>query len=144
MSVPPEERLGFDIAQAHHVLMNAKATALRPTGLTVAQYSALLALSANPGISGAGLARACLVTPQAAAAVLKTLEAKGLVERFADAWNHNVRPARLTPEGTAVLKRADHAAGRLERHLLDAFTPHDRDRLRDLLSRCRTVLDSAH
>ncbi|EID56437.1 MarR family winged helix-turn-helix transcriptional regulator [Saccharomonospora xinjiangensis] len=143
MSLSPEERLGLDIVSTEHVLMTAKTAALRPLGLTVAQYAALLTLSQNPGISGAGLARACLVTPQAAAAVLKTLEAKALVERFTDDWNLNVRPARLTPKGLDLLRRADEAAVRIERAIRDALSPGERTELRELLHRCRAAIDGA-
>lgn len=64
MGMTAGERLGLDIKRAEQALMAAKSTALKDAGLTVAQYAALLALSDNPGISGAALARECLVTPR--------------------------------------------------------------------------------
>ncbi|WP_245563488.1 MarR family winged helix-turn-helix transcriptional regulator [Longispora albida] len=73
MTMPAAERLGLEIKRAEQELMSAKQAALREAGLTVGQYAALFALAEQPGISGAALARACLVTPQNMAAVLKVL-----------------------------------------------------------------------
>ncbi len=140
MTLAVGERLGYDIKATEVAFMRAKTEALRPTGLTVAQYAALLALRDNPGISGAGIARACLVTPQASAATLKTLEAKGLVVREQDDWNRNSRPNRLSEEGRRLTDLADSAAGAVEQRMYDALTPADRDALRRLLDQCRTAV----
>ncbi|WP_369182362.1 MarR family winged helix-turn-helix transcriptional regulator [Streptomyces sp. Y1] len=142
MALAASERLGYDIKAAEAAFMAAKAEALRPMDLTVAQYATLLALRDNPGISGAGIARACLVTPQASAATLKTLEAKGLVVREADDWNRNSRPNRLSEEGRRLVDRADRAAGAVEQRMHDALSPADRDTLRRLLGRCRAAAAS--
>lgn len=136
MVLDVSERIGFDIKAAEVALMTAKAAALKPLDLTVAQYAALLALRDNPGISGAGIARACLVTPQASAATLKTLESKGLVVRERDDWNRNSRPGRLSADGRALIVRADAAAGAIEQRIHDALSPADRKALRRLLGVC--------
>lgn len=136
MGLPEGERLGLDIKRAEQVLMAAKGAALKPLDLTVAQYAALFALSGSPGISGAALARACLVTPQAMTAVLKTLEERGLVTRTAHPWHQKVLETRLTDEGAALLDRADERAVRIERRMSDALTPQERAALKDLLGRC--------
>lgn len=123
--------------------MSAKADALRPLGLTVAQYAALLTLGDNPGISGSGLARVCLVTPQAMAATLKTLQAKGLISRSLDDWNRSSRPAELTAAGRTLLRQADAVAGAVEQRIYDALTPAERQTLRALLHRCETAAKRA-
>lgn len=140
MGLDPELRLGGDIKQTEQLLMTTKAAALRELGLSVAQYAALLTLSIHPGISGSGLARACLVTPQAAAAVLKTLTARGLVTRSADDWNRNVRPSRLTADGESLLAAADERASAIEQRMLDALTPTQQETLRRLLRTCRDAV----
>ncbi|OYN97172.1 MarR family transcriptional regulator [Enemella evansiae] len=140
MALDPERRLGGDLKQTEQVLMSAKAAALRDLDLTVAQYAALLTLSIHPGISGSALARACLVTPQAAAAVLKTLTARGLVERTSDDWNRNVRPSRLTADGATLLAEADERASAIEQRVHDALTAQERETLRRLLRTCREAV----
>ncbi|MCX4735843.1 MarR family winged helix-turn-helix transcriptional regulator [Streptomyces sp. NBC_01363] len=108
--------------------------------MTVAQYAALFALADNPGIPGAALARTCLVTPQAMAAVLKHLEERGLVTRSAHPWHQKTLETRLTEAGRETLRLADERAVRIERRLADEFTPEERDALRDLLARCVTAI----
>ena len=143
MNLAPEQRLGVDIKQTEQVLLATKAAALRALDLTVPQYAALLTLRHHPGISGAGLARACLVTPQAVAAVLKTLVARGLVRRHDDDWNRNARPATLTEDGETLLADADVRAAAIEQRILDALRPDEQDTLRALLARCRTAIAEA-
>lgn len=140
MGLDVGDRLGFDIKATEVALMAAKTEGLRSLGLTVAQYAALLALRDNPGISGAGIARACLVTPQASAAVLKTLEKKGLVERGRDDWSRGTRPGRLTPEGERVVAEADGRASAIEERVHAALTADQRAELRALLALCRDAL----
>ncbi|OKJ04234.1 MarR family transcriptional regulator [Streptomyces sp. CB01249] len=134
------ERLGLDIKRAEQALMAAKSAALKDAELTVAQYAALLALSANPGISGAALARECLVTPQAMAGVLKHLEERGLIARSAHPYHQKMLETRLTDAGTETLRLADERAVRIERRIADALTPEERDTLRDLLARSVTAI----
>lgn len=140
MALDVSERLGFDIKASEVTLMAAKTEGLRDLGLTVAQYATLLALRDNPGISGAGIARACLVTPQASAAILKTLEKKGLVTRDQDDWNRNARPSRLSAEGQQLLEQADAVAGAIEQRIHDALTSDERATLRRLLGLCRDAV----
>ncbi|MFJ4464986.1 MarR family winged helix-turn-helix transcriptional regulator [Streptomyces sp. NPDC088928] len=140
MGMTADERLGADIKRAEQALMTAKSAALKDAGVTVAQYAALFALADNPGISGAALARACLVTPQAMAAVLKHLEERGLVVRSAHPWHQKMLETRLTEAGRATLRHSDEQAVRIERRLADAFTPEERDTLRALLARCGTAI----
>lgn len=142
MSLAPDERLGLDIKRAEQMLMAAKTAALREHGLTVAQYAALYTLSENPGISGAGLARACLVTPQAAAAVLKALEARSLIARSRNEWNLNVRESALTDAGRTLLTAADETAVQIERRMYDALNVRERAQLKRLLATCTEALDS--
>ncbi|MGA8113608.1 MAG: MarR family transcriptional regulator [Actinocatenispora sp.] len=141
MGMPASERLGLDIKRAEQALMAAKSTALRATDLTVAQYAALAALADNPGISGAALARTCLVTPQAMAAVLGTLETRGLVRRTRHQWHRHILETHMTEQGREILRVADHAAVRIERRISAALSDHERQTLRRLLATC---VDAIH
>ncbi|MFI9271531.1 MarR family winged helix-turn-helix transcriptional regulator [Kitasatospora sp. NPDC052896] len=136
MEMPAEDRLGLDIKRAEQAVIGAKTAALRGSGLSVPQYAALAVLAEQPGISGAALARACLVTPQAMAALLKNLQEIGLIERTPHPWHQKMLETRLTPAGREAVRIADAAAVRLERRLAAAFTPAERDSLRALLARC--------
>ncbi|MEV0111696.1 MarR family transcriptional regulator [Streptomyces sp. NPDC050844] len=141
-SLPASERLGSHIKRAERALNAAKHAALKPAGLTVPQYAALLYLSEKPGISAAALARLCGVTPPTMNTVLKNLQERGLIERTPHEWHRNVLETRLTEEGESVMAQADGAAVRVERALAAEFTEEERAALVGLLGRCATLLDS--
>ncbi|MEU7638045.1 MULTISPECIES: MarR family winged helix-turn-helix transcriptional regulator [unclassified Streptomyces] len=141
-SMPVSERLGSSIKRAEQALNGAKNAALKPAGLTVPQYAALLHSSERPGISAAALARACGVTPPTMNTVLKNLQERGLIERTPHEWHRNILEIRLTDEGRAVMENADARAVRVERALAAEFTDEERAALVGLLGRCAALLDS--
>ncbi|MET8181659.1 hypothetical protein [Streptomyces sp. NPDC005336] len=85
-----------------------------------------------------------MVTPQAMTAVLKTLQARGLVERSAHPWHRKVLETRLTEAGHRALTAADTEAVRIERRLADEFTAEEQDTLRALLARCVQAIQQDH
>lgn len=133
--IPPERRLGLHIKRAEQELIAAKTAALRPLGLTVPQYSALMFIAAQPGISAAALARECLVTPQTMATVLTNLEAKQLVTRKPHPWHRNATELTLTPDGQRLLDQADKLASAIEQRIADAFTAAEQAGLIEMLAR---------
>lgn len=142
MRMPAEERLGFHVKRVEQELMALKHAALRPTGLTVPQYTALLLLDGQEGISGAALARGCMVTPQTMSTILANLQTKGLVERTQHPWHRNVLETRLTEAGRKALDIADAAATTIEERLRAEFTDLEREQLITLLARCSTALSA--
>src|SRR5919205_1577025 len=99
-----EGRSGYLLRQAWHAFRAAMETALRPYGLSGAQYGVLSVLARDPGMSGADLARACNTTPQAMNGVLATLERGGLVERRPHPTHGRILQVTLTPEGERRLQ----------------------------------------
>ncbi|WP_235455125.1 MarR family winged helix-turn-helix transcriptional regulator [Streptomyces olivochromogenes] len=140
-SMPAAERLGSHLKRAEQALNATKTAVLKPAGLTVAQYAALLHLSANPGISAAALARLCGVTPPTMNTVLKNLQDRELIERTPHEWHKNVLETRLTEAGRTVMADADARAVRVERALAAEFTGEERAALTGLLARCVSVLE---
>lgn len=141
-SMPVSERLGSYLKRAEQALGAAKHAALRPAGLTVPQYAALLHLAENPGISAAALARACAVTPPTMNTVLKNLRERGLIERTPHEWHRNILETRFTDEGEKVLADADARAVLVERGLAAEFSEEERATLIALLGRCVEFLES--
>jgi DNA-binding MarR family transcriptional regulator len=140
MRMPIDQRLGGHIKRVEQELMAAKSAAVKESGLTVPQYAALLVLWENPGISAAGLARGCQVTPQTMTTILQNLESQGLIERTQHPWHRNVMEIRLTEAGEAAFNKADAKAVPLERRLAAAFSPEEYQTLVTLLARCSEVL----
>jgi DNA-binding MarR family transcriptional regulator len=144
MEMAAQERLGLHLKRVEQELMAAKGAALRPLGLTVPQYVALFMLAEHQGISAAGLARACLVTPQTIATVLTNLESKALITRRPHPWHRRIAEIALTEDGQSLLARADAEAVRIERELADGYTPQEREQLIELLARASGQLTRLH
>jgi DNA-binding MarR family transcriptional regulator len=137
---PLDRRLGYLFKRVEQSLITAKERLLRRESLSVTQYSALLVLAESPGITGAQLARQCLVTPQSMVPVLAILEDRGFIDRKPSAVHAKVYEITLTDEGKRKVEQADLLAGALERRLADAFSEVERLQLRDLLERAIRVL----
>ncbi|MFE2586316.1 MarR family winged helix-turn-helix transcriptional regulator [Streptomyces sp. NPDC059378] len=112
----------------------------RGHGLTMTQYTVLLTLSREGGLSAAQTARSCGVTQQTMATVLANMEGKGLIRRDPSPVHAKVQIATPTEEGRAVLDLAYAEVLVLERALTAAFTPAEHDSLCALLDRTTHVL----
>src|SRR5579863_2073994 len=71
-------------------------------GVTATQMGALNRLIAEPGLSGAELARRLLISPQAAQLAVVALEKRGFVERIPDANHGRIVRTYLTDAGRSV------------------------------------------
>ena len=109
-----EGRSGYLLRQAWQKFHVAMDNALRPQGLSGAQYAVLSVLARDPGSSGADLARACNNTPQAMNGVLVALEREGLVERHPHPTHGRILQVTLTSEGQQRLAAAHPAVRELE------------------------------
>ncbi|WP_158890260.1 MarR family winged helix-turn-helix transcriptional regulator [Amycolatopsis anabasis] len=136
-----EERLGYHVKRVEQELMAVKQVALKPSGLTVPQYTALAILSQHSGASTSALARFALVTPQTMATIMANLEAKGLVVKQPDPYHLNSQQIELTAAGRKVLAKADTAAVEIERAIDDAYTAREKETLVELLARFSTALE---
>jgi DNA-binding MarR family transcriptional regulator len=132
---PEDLHLGKVLKQAEQTMLRAKSTALKPVGLTLAQYVALAELDRQPGITAASLARASLVTPQAMMVVLKALEEHALIERSPHSRHANVVEIRLTAAGHEALAVAREHVAPVERRILAAFSAEEQQLFGDLLTR---------
>jgi DNA-binding MarR family transcriptional regulator len=136
-----EERLGHLVKSLEQELSGAKDAVLRPLGLTVPQYQALLVIASDPGISGAELARRCLVTPQTMTTVLGNLTAKGLISRRSVPGQGRAMETSITASGRKLLGRADKRALEVEDQLGAALTARDQAAFRKMLERCRSAFE---
>jgi DNA-binding MarR family transcriptional regulator len=114
---------------------------LRPQGVTTAQLHVLKIIQAEPGASGAQLARACYVTPQSAQALLKHLEEDGWIRRVKDRVNDRILIAELTPRGEKLLVTAEKAAKVIEAKLWRGVPGGSVEALNAVLERCLENLE---
>jgi DNA-binding MarR family transcriptional regulator len=118
-------RLWQALRQAEQAAAGPLGLALRAAGLTVTQYGTMLVLADSPGLSGAQLARACLVTPQSMAGVLSRLDARGLVDREPSPVHRTVQVARLSRTGRATLRRTNGLVRPVEARLAGTLSPDE-------------------
>jgi DNA-binding MarR family transcriptional regulator len=78
--------------------------ALRGSGITTLQFTALTVLEHRDGASAAQLARDSFVTPQSMADMLRTLEQRGLIRRVANPASRRELLVHLTDAGHALLR----------------------------------------
>ncbi len=140
VEAPMDDDLCPRIRRSEQALMAHHEAVLRAYGLTMTQYTVLLALAREGGLSGAQLARSCGVTQQSMSSVLVNMETKELIRRETSPVHAKVQIATLTEEGQALLDRAYQEVIILERALTDAFTPAEHATLCALLERATTVL----
>ena len=141
LAADAELRLGLHIKLAEQALMSAKAEALRPFDLTVAQYGAMLSLYYVPGQSPSQLARAVAVTPQTMGTTLDKLAAKRLVTRKPSKLHRKVLVVTLTSKGERLLLEADATARTVDERIGQAFSADERVQLRELLKRVSVALE---
>jgi DNA-binding MarR family transcriptional regulator len=137
-----EPSAGVLLKRAEQAMVKAKNAVLKPVGLTLAQYVALLELKRQPGITAATLARACFVSPQAIMILLKSMEQQGLVTRVAHARHANVLELHMTNVGQEALHSARAQIGPVERRVADAFSAKEMATFRTLLSRFVDAIDA--
>jgi DNA-binding MarR family transcriptional regulator len=123
------------ITQAHHHVRRLVNDAVRDQGVTGAQVAMLNRLAAQPGLSGAELARLSLISPQASHLALETLERKGLVERRRDPHHGRIVRSYLTEEGRRLAEQSITAAVEGGTELLCVLDAEERETLRRLLQR---------
>lgn len=135
-----EEFLCNRIRATEQALMAHHESVLRQHGLTMTQYLVLLTLSRIESQSASQLARACGVTPQTMASVLKVLENKQLVRRETSPVHAKVQLVMPTDQGATLLRHAYAEVRVLEQEFGAEFSAAERETLSTLLDRAAAVL----
>jgi DNA-binding MarR family transcriptional regulator len=132
----PDGRVGYLLRQAHQAFRAAAQSELGPLGLTLPQYSVLSVADAEPGLSGAELARESMLTPQTTNEIISLLVAADLLERRPDARDKRLRRMVVTGPGRALLSRARPAVHAAERRMTTSLSEAELARLRGWLTDC--------
>jgi DNA-binding MarR family transcriptional regulator len=92
--------------------------ALDDLGVTPPQFAVLTMLRANPGLSGADLARVALLTPQTVGVIIRNLERDGAIRKTPHPVHGRVLQSTLTRRGGTLLDKCRRRAVALERRLV--------------------------
>jgi MarR family transcriptional regulator, lower aerobic nicotinate degradation pathway regulator len=103
-------------------------------GVTPVQYATLMALRDNPDIDATQLGRLVALDRSTLGNVLTRLQAKRLVGRRASKADKRAKLLRVTPTGSALLRKLEPAVRRADARIIAPVSVGDRKRLLDLLS----------
>jgi DNA-binding MarR family transcriptional regulator len=135
MTDDTDQPLGYLLSRlATNLRTEVTATALEPLELTFPQYICMRILSHSPGRSNADLARDVMVSPQAMNMVVRGLQDRGLVSRPTTVESGRSRPAELTREGIALLRRTGAGVRASEQRVLAPLNEQDRRDLKRILA----------
>ncbi len=93
--------------------------ALAPIDISPAQFSVLVVISANRGLSQADVAATLGIERARMARLLQRLEERGLVKRLQSSADGRRNALQLTPTGRTVLARAKSLAAEHESRLVE-------------------------
>ena len=130
------QRIGYRLKEVQSLLRSRMEEALRPLGITVAQYVCLEILKSTPGASNAELARQAFVTRQTMNTLLRGLQERGLIERATHATKGRALPTMLTPQGEQMLAQATGRIREIEQRMVGGLSDTQRQELWDLLTAC--------
>ena len=143
MQLPESERsVGYLVKRVQQGLRRRCDTALKPTGLSMAQYATLRALAEHPEASAAELARLCFVTRQSLQDVLTGLRTAGLVETVDAPPRGRSRSLSLTRLGSRRLSAAHDAVFAVQASMLQGISVREQRSVADVLIRCAQNVES--
>ena len=137
----PDGRVGYLLRQAHQAFRAAAQTELAALGLTFPQYSVLSVADAEPGLSGAELARDSMLTAQTTNEIITLLVAAELLERRPDKRDKRLRRIEVTATGRKLVARARPLVHEVEARMTRSLSASDEARAASLAERLRRQPD---
>jgi DNA-binding MarR family transcriptional regulator len=137
----PDGAVGYLLRQAQLALRRAIDTALRDMGLTTPQFSLLSVLDVEPGLSGAELARASMLTPQTTNGIIAALERDGRIHRAAHPRDRRLLQIAVTAAGRSLVVQARERVLEVERRMTADLSDTQRTQFRRWLVACARSLD---
>src|SRR4051794_2372986 len=127
------EHLGYFIRRLQVWVFHDFIRTLAPVDIRPAQYSVLVVIAANPGLSQSDLADRLGIERARLVRVLDKLEGRGLTQRLASPADRRSHALRLAREGQKLLKRATILAAAHEAKLIEKLGPEQRKSMLVLL-----------
>ena len=135
-----EPTLLYVIKQVELAVRSRLDEILRPSGISVLQYTALTVLERHPDLSSAQLARNSFVTAQSMADMVVTLQERGLIVRHRDPDDRRRLVLALTADGQKLLNRFRPKVAALEEEMVASLSARQAAELRRSLGACRHAL----
>ena len=127
------EHLGYFIRRLQVWVFQDFIRTLAPVDIRPAQYSVLVVIAANPGLSQSDLADRLGIERARLVRVLDKLEKRGLTQRLASPPTGAPMPCGSRATGQKILKRAAMLAALHEAKLIEKLGPEQRKSMLTLL-----------
>lgn len=145
LDVKLEKTRGFDVwlsvgrnnLKVHRALNQS----LAELDLSLAQHEILLSIWQNSGITQKALAENLLVVKSNVSALLKKLEARGLVRRAPDPADSRNNRLTLTGAGRALVQQSFARQNRIIDAMASVMSDEDLERVAAIMSRVGKALD---
>jgi len=128
------DHLGYLIRRLQVWVFQDFIRTLAPIDISPAEYSVLVVIAANPGLSQSDLADRLGIERARLVRLLDRLERRGLTQRLPSRTDRRSHALRLTREGQRILKLAKMLAGQHEAHLAERLGSERRKSLINVLS----------
>jgi len=140
----PGSDVGFALRNLMQTFRQTVEAAIRGAGLdlTFAHGMVLKTLAAEPGISGAQLARRATVTAQSMNGLLRGMESTGLIVREEHPENRRTDCWFMTRLGYRQIGQAGEVIEGVAQRMLAQISKADAARLTQLLQQCASALQS--
>jgi DNA-binding MarR family transcriptional regulator len=125
--------VGFMLRRAQIAVFQEIFRAFAEAGIRPAQFSVLVVIERNPGLTQTEVAAALGIKRANFVALIDGLEQRGLAERKCSATDRRSHALYLTDAGTAMMRQLLHMVDSLEARLVARIGPGGRDRLLALL-----------
>lgn len=125
--------LGYGLRRAQVWVFQDFIRTLSVIDIRPAQYSVLVVIGANPGLSQAELADRLAIERARLVHMLDNLQRRGLTERLPSPTDRRTHALQLTKDGQKLLKRAKALAARHEARLTEKMGSEARTQVLELL-----------
>jgi DNA-binding MarR family transcriptional regulator len=128
--------LGYQLVQADIPLKRVFLKHIgEPLGLRPVEFTILVLVAHNPGVTGKQLAQALAVTAPNITILLDKMSEKGLLERVRSQTDRRAQNIHLTPAGAKLAKRAHGVSKVMEQDVLRHLSGGERALLLELLQK---------
>ena len=127
------DHLGYFIRRLQVWVFQDFIRTLAPIDIRPAQYSVLVVIAGNPGLSQSDLATLLGIERARLVRLLDKLEKRGLTQRLASRTDRRSHALRLTGDGQKILKRAKTLAAAHETRLVERLGAEQRNVLIDTM-----------
>jgi DNA-binding MarR family transcriptional regulator len=132
---PLEQTFGYQLRRAYSYLYRTFIGEFRELQLAPGQYSALVLIGLNPGLSQIDLAEATGLDGSTIVPITDRFERLGWIRRTRRRNDRRLYALRITPLGEETLDKARPLIAARQRRLASILSPDERRNLIDVLSR---------